>query len=964
MNEEKIQEKKKDREGPGIVTGGDGHLFFILCRLLIMRGRDMRLLSALSYRKQWISLGILLLLLLISVVFAHAQESGQLSITHVDSTRFPQVHVDLVVSGDGGGSLTNLTAADFQLFEDGIKVPTSAIVVERGNSQPVGLVMAIDVSTEAADLARIKEGLLALVNQFRAGDQGILLSFADDLRLEQSATGDPDQLRAAIQRLSAGGNYTSLNRAAVEAVNRAASLPTPHRVVVIVSDSTDNFSAQPGFTSDAAARQSMSVYLVAYSQKAQAPGAFDGLSQQINAKTYVVNSATEAQLRLQTLRTQFSQGYRLSFLSSLPADAAQHTISVNLANRDTSARADARMVATAGAVEINFSELANGQQIGGVVQLAPQISAPGSLQRVEFTLDGAPLATVETAPFVYQWETHSVSPGSHVIGVYAEDSAGNRAQQFLTLQVVDPLRIQANTLKERLYVDEEITVIADIEALNGVALVEFFLDDGLVGSVTSRPYQVTFDSSPFAQGSYIFTVQATDATGFVNRSEFTMDLAPVPPRFLWPAAAWLRILAFATILVVILLAWLLLSYLTTLGRRQRQTFYRLELHNGGNVATSYLLRADESQGVLAFFFRLNGLPLRGRKLVEWVPVRGESPARLMPSAQQGATRSSHAIPAPQLEMAPPISADFEVQGEAPAKKGLGKKLKNQFGKVTLVTRSLGGLVSTLAQLVPRSMGGDTLRQGAMGAQRVTSTVSRVDSVGRQVETTSRTLKGRPQPSAQGSQAPQPAATAPAAPQMDAPVGAQAVEVQTLALPVPVSGAAQNREGYTNGQTARSGGNGAGGYSHAVARRGASTGSSDGETRYGSDGRPYKKVIRYVEDSPWTETPEVEAGDTLLLEIVIEPRHALRTRTCAFRLSSKALAEPSTPLHTEERSVTIRGVSWVNWLLMPALVILGTLALILFMTLYLLVDFGIVSDVNTFLQQILQQIVVRLQSALP
>jgi hypothetical protein len=907
----------------------------------------MKRFSALFCRKSWISLALLLPLLLLAVAPARAQDGGLLSIGAVDSTNFPQVHFDLFISDVSGLPVTSLTAADFQLFEDGIKVPASAIMVEPSDSQPVGLVMAVDVSAEVADLERIKDGLLGLVSQLRGGDQGVLISFSDDVRLEQPVTGNPAELQAVIQRLRAGGNYTALNRAAAEALNRAALLSTPRKVIVIVTDNVENFSTGTVPAMDPAAQSNTTVFLVAYSSKVQSPGAFDALAAQINARTYVVNSATEAQLRLQTLRSQFSRGYRLRFLSSLLADSAPHTISVNLSNRGAVMRADAIMVATPGAVEINFPDLANGQQVGGIVELAPQISTPGLAARVEFTLNGEPLATVEEAPFVLPWDTRTLLPGSHVIGVTAVDSAGNRAQQFLTLQVVDALRINASTTRENLYIGEEITIVAAIEALKGVALVEFFMDGLLVGQAASPPYQVTFDSSSFEKGTYILSVQATDTSGLMERAEYSVDLAPAPPRFLWPADTWLRILAFATILVAIALAWLLLTYLSSFGRRKRQAFYRLEVHNEGNMATSYLLRADDPQGVLAFFFRLNGLPLRGRKVIEWLPVRREAPVRRLAAPPQPVTLAAQG----QGSGAAGQNGQPK-QAQAKGKQGKGAQVKKKSAGLVNISRNFSGLLSAVAQLLPASMGGNIAWKAASGANQVSAGVQRVDTVNRHAEATSKGLQGKGLSAAQAPEqyhayvAEQAAAAETGTPVAVAEQSQRqlAGEVQAVAVPVPAPWPGQQAESL--GQH-----NGSNGYTNGAASNGSAATGVDGETRYGNDGVLYKKVVRHVDDSAWTETPEVEAGDTLLLEMVIEPKQSHRTRTYAFRISSKALAEPDTPLRVEEMSVKIRSVSWVNWLLIPALVILTTLAVILFMISYLLVDFGLISDLNSLLQQI-------------
>jgi hypothetical protein len=169
------------------------------------------------------------------------------------------------------------------------------------------------------------------------------------------------------------------------------------------------------------------------------------------------------------------------------------------------------------------------------------------------------------------------------------------------------------------------------------------------------------------------------------------------------------------------------------------------------------------------------------------------------------------------------------------------------------------------------------------------------------------------------------------------VAEPSAETPSFAPPAPMSWPPTNG-GYTNG------------HGTAVPAKTATeangTGveqlSADGTLRYGDDGRIYKKVVHRMQDSNWTETPEVEAGDTLHLELVIAPKQARRTHTYDFRISSKAMAEPGTPLHVEEAGVKILGLSLLNWLVIPVVVTVAAAAVVLFMIHYLLVDFGLIS----------------------
>jgi hypothetical protein len=896
-----------------------------------------------------------IVLLLLWAGRAFAQEEATITISRVESAQFPRVQVDFFVTDAVGAPLANLVAADFQIFEDGVKVPAGAVAVEPNNDQPLSLVLAVDISAEAADLERIKAGLLALIDQLRPDDQVLLLSFFDEVRVEQPPTSDKAAVRAAIERLSVTGNFTALNRAAVESLNRGMLLSHPHKVVVIVTDSVENSNTlSPEAVSSRAGEVNLPIYLVAFSPKVQAPGVMDSFAQQLKAQPYIVATATEAQLRLQTLTSLFSRGYRLYFVSDLPADSAEHTLSINLARSGASVRADTVIRALPGEVSVQFPEISNGQQVGGLLRLFPQIVAPASIARVEYTLDGQPLATIEEAPYLLEWNSSEVAPGSHVIGTRVVDRVGNSADHYLTVNVVDPLVISADTTQARFYIGDTITVEASVDALKGVDAVDFLLDGVSLGRVTSPPYRIAFDSSEYGVGGHVFTVEVTDTSGYSERSEFAMNLQPAPPKLFLPTETWLRILAIVTILLSIFLAWLILTYLATAGRRQRRARFRMELLNEGNMASAYLLRADDPLGLLEFQFLMNGLALRGRQVVEWVAAgRREVPA-LTQSRQPAPQLPASQTAQPATQPATPQNLQAQIRAQQGNIKSFSQKT-SQLGKVLGV---FNGLFAALASFLPESLGGGAVRQLSKGTREVYANTKRVENINQHASAATRLSQGqgrsatqtpehyRNQDSNRGQPAPAPApqrsvaipaeqlAQRGAGLQQAIALPAPADNVQAFALPAPASWAPLNgnHQGSQNGGAPLDG-------------RDPGAIATDPNLRYGSDGILYKRVARRVVDSNWTETPEVEAGDTLQLELVIEPKKAQRTRTYTFRVSSKAVTEPGTPLHVEEASIKIRGVSWLYWLILPLLIVLATAAIVLFMLYYLLLDFGLISAIQ-------------------
>ena len=587
----------------------------------------------------------------------NAQEPSRITVDTVDTSQFPTVVVDMVVADDLGVPLSQLSAADFQIFEDGRKVPASSIVLEPDESRPIGIVFAVDLSTEPADLEEIKSGLRTLVERMRSTDQGLLLTFADGVEVVQPMTSSRDELLAAIDRMVVTGSYTALNRVTVEAINGAELLTVDRKAVVIVTDSVENIASLPVEDVYSRADQvDIPIYLFAFSPKSQPVSAMEAYGVRIKAKPVVTDSATATRLRMLALASLFERGYQLRYLSSLTADGKEHSISINLVGGGQSTGSGSVAVPISGrfvltalprSVDVTLPGLRDGQTVGGVIDIVPTFSAPGPVRSVDYLIDGQIVATVLAEPFAYAWDTAGLVEGSHVVGVRVTDSADNRGESYVTVNVVDPLTVRANIDRAKVYVGDEVLVSVEVSALAGVGAVDLLVDGVALDRRTEPPFVFQLDSSGYAQGEHIITIQASDRAGYLESTKFSMDLLPPPPRFIFSGQTWLRIFAVLAIVLTVVLAWLLLVYLAGSSRRRRRRRFSLALENLGNLASSYLLRIDDPKGALRFSLLSQGMKLSGRTVRDWVPLTQEEWENLQFRAQTIRAEQAQMVYAPQ-----------------------------------------------------------------------------------------------------------------------------------------------------------------------------------------------------------------------------------------------------------------------------------------------------------------------------
>jgi VWFA-related protein len=438
--------------------------------------------------------------------FPEEDDGLVVTITHVDSQSFPQVMAYVTVSDAGGWPLGVLTAADFQVFEDGSQVPAASLVVEmkrddsrRDDSQDLGLVLALDVSTPDATLDRIQEATKSLVDALGPQDEVAVIVFSDNVRVAQDFGTSKDELRAAIDALEPGGGYTALNEAILEAVSMAGALPPGRNMVVVVTDSENNIgSLSAADAVNKALESGVLVHTIGFGPKVE-PQALEDIARLTGGQSHILPGPEEVEAGLQALEVLPRLGYWVIFPSGLQADDAEHDLSISITHAGAAGQAQIRFAAVPGEVIVALLDadkslpITDGQTVGGVVNLAAEVTAPAPIASVEYLLDGKLLTKLYTtsaadgAPYSFDWDSTTVEPGVYTLSVKAEDSAGNEGEVQTHLSVAPPVAVRLLTPPQEVALGDRITVEAQVDALAEVAGVEFLLDGKPLGSDDTPP---------------------------------------------------------------------------------------------------------------------------------------------------------------------------------------------------------------------------------------------------------------------------------------------------------------------------------------------------------------------------------------------------------------------------------------------------------------------------------------------
>ena len=178
-----------------------------------------------------------------------APETGPEEVEAGDVIKVDTTLVTLPVSvtDRDGRYIPNLTKSDFRLWEDGVE---QQVAFFTSVDKPFSVVLVLDTSGSTRfKIEEIQDAAIAFVNQLRADDRVMIISFDDDIRVLTEFTGDRNRMRDAIRRTRTG-NGTRLYDAVDLVINQRLNQVDGRKAVVLFTDGVDTASRQASYASN------------------------------------------------------------------------------------------------------------------------------------------------------------------------------------------------------------------------------------------------------------------------------------------------------------------------------------------------------------------------------------------------------------------------------------------------------------------------------------------------------------------------------------------------------------------------------------------------------------------------------------------------------------------------------------------------------------------------------------------
>ncbi len=170
-----------------------------------------------------------------------------------------------------------------------------------------------------------------------------------------------------------------------------------------------------------------------------------------------------------------------------------------------------------------------GAKVKGTVTVSANASDDsGTVTKVELYLDGGstPIATDNSSPYSFSWNTSSASNTNHTLTVKAYDASNNIGTSAGVSVTVDnsPPTISISGPSNGATVSGTINFAATASDNAGVTSVDFYQGLALLSSDTTSPYSYSWDTKTVKDGSYTLTASAHDAAGNTTNASVTITV--------------------------------------------------------------------------------------------------------------------------------------------------------------------------------------------------------------------------------------------------------------------------------------------------------------------------------------------------------------------------------------------------------------------------------------------------------
>jgi uncharacterized membrane protein YtjA (UPF0391 family) len=192
-----------------------------------------------------------------------------------------------------------------------------------------------------------------------------------------------------------------------------------------------------------------------------------------------------------------------------------------IGNTGTSAAVEVTLNNDLTAPTVAFSVPEEGASVMGNVTVTGTASDNVAVTRVELYEGTTRISSDTFAPYTFTWYTTAGSNGARTLTLKAFDAAGNVATVDRTVTVdndITPPTVALTAPTEGQTLSETVTLSAEASDDRGISKVVFYVGTANVGTDTSAPYSISYNTRTQGNGAKSITAKAYDTTNNITTS--------------------------------------------------------------------------------------------------------------------------------------------------------------------------------------------------------------------------------------------------------------------------------------------------------------------------------------------------------------------------------------------------------------------------------------------------------------
>ncbi|HET9098063.1 MAG TPA: Ig-like domain-containing protein [Candidatus Saccharimonadales bacterium] len=190
---------------------------------------------------------------------------------------------------------------------------------------------------------------------------------------------------------------------------------------------------------------------------------------------------------------------------------------------------------------VSITSPSSGSTLSGIVKVS--LMGQNNPSKIELYIDNKLVATQSATSWSYSWDTNTFPDGSHTLFAKAYDSTGKAYPSTILNETVSNHPSSGITIVSPApssQVSGKVNIAANVTG--NISKVNFLVDGTNVGTVTTSPYSLSWNSLLSQNGSHTITAVAYDTTGnaytspniIVNVANISTKTNPLAAKFISP----------------------------------------------------------------------------------------------------------------------------------------------------------------------------------------------------------------------------------------------------------------------------------------------------------------------------------------------------------------------------------------------------------------------------------------------